>query len=208
MRATLTRAQLLSRGAHGGATLLIAGPAFGALAGVAEGAPPSAGLGVLVAADLAYVRLLIGVELLLVDFYANAIASGHLGRAARYSARLALVNETEHHDFLAYVLGAAGLTALTAADIDFSYPTGSYYSAASVTKLAVALETLALGSYLGAAGEIANPVLAAAVAQITANEAQHLSAFSIRAAQPAFHDAFPAPLTIEEASNALDTYAS
>jgi hypothetical protein len=77
-----------------------------------------------------------------------------------------------------------------------------------VTKLASTLEQLALGAYLGAAGNIANAVVASAVAQITANEAQHLAALSLRAGQPAYHDAFPVPLTIVEASDALSAYTS
>jgi hypothetical protein len=208
MTASLTRTELLSRGMRGGAALLAGGSAFGALAAAAQATPPSASLGALGAADLAYTRLLIGVELLLIDFYTSAIAAKHLGPPALADARLALTNETEHYDFLAYVLTFAGQAPLTAANVDFTYPSGAYYTAASVTGLALTLETLALGAYLGAAGNVTNPVLAAGVAQITANEAQHLCAFSRRGRQPPFHDAFPPPLTIAEASDALDSYTS
>jgi len=208
MIARLTRSQLLSRGARVGTGLLIGGSAAGALAIPADGFPPAAALGTIGAADLAYARLFIGVELLLIDFYTNAIAARHLAVDALADARLALINESEHYAFLAYAIRSAGLTPLTAADIDFSYPAGSYYSASSVEQLAVTLETLALGAYLGSAGVVANPVLQSAIAQITANEAEHLSACSARTARPAFHDAFPAVLTIAEASNALDAYAN
>ncbi len=210
MAAPLTRSELLSAGGRGAAALLLAAPALTVLAAPtdADAAPPSGALGALGTADLAYARLLIGVELLTIDFYTNAIASKHLSAAPRYAANVAAVNENEHYAFLAYVLTSAGLTPLTAADVDFSYPTGSYYSAASVTALAVTLETLSLGAYLGAAGTVANPVLAGAIAQITANEAQHLSAFARRGRRPAFHDAFPPSLTMAEASDALDAYAS
>ena len=208
MTASLTRSQLLSRSARGGAALLIGGSVLGALAVPADGSPPAAALGSLGAADLAYARLFVGVELLLIDFYTNAIAAGHLSAGALAEARVALINESEHYAFLAYAIRSASLTALTAADVDFSYPAGSYYSASSVEQVAVTLETLALGAYLGSAGVVANPVLQSAIAQITANEAEHLSACSARTARSAFHDAFPAALTIAEASNALDAYAS
>ena len=208
MSASLTRSQLLARGARGGASLLIGGSALGALAVPAEGAPPAGALGPLGGADLAYARLFVALELLLIDFYTHAVAARHLSAGALAGARLALINESEHYAFLAYAFRSAGLTPLTAADVDFSYPAGSYYSASSLTKLAVALETLALGAYLGSAGVVANPVLQSAIAQITANEAQHLSACSARAELPAFHDAFPPSLTIAEASNALDAYAT
>jgi hypothetical protein len=186
----------------------MAGTALGALAAPAAAAPPAAPLGALGTGDLAYTRLLIGVELLLADFYANAIAARHLADPALSDAGLALTNENEHYAFLAYVVTTAGQVPLTAADIEFNYPGGSYYTAASLTELAVTLETLALGAYLGAAGSVANPVLAGALAQITASEAAHLAAFSLHARKQAFHDAFPTALTIGEASDALDVYTS
>ena len=152
--------------------------------------------------------MLVGVELLMVDFYTDAVASQHLRGAALADAELALVNEGEHYNYVAAIAAATGVAALTAADINFTYPSGAFFTAKSVTKLAITLEQLALGAYLGAAGSIANPVVAAAVAQITANEAQHLAAFSLHAEQAAYHDAFPEPMTIEEASDALDAYTS
>jgi hypothetical protein len=208
VESSLTRSQLLSSSARGSAALLLGATAIGALAGSAQAAPPPAALGNLAAGDLAYARLLIGVELLAIDLYTNAVASRHLRAGTLGDARLALINEKEHYTFLAYVLTAAAQTPLRAADVNFSYPSGSYYSAGSVVGLAVTLEAISLGSYLGAAGNLSNPVLASAVAQITANEAQHLSAFSLRGRQPAFHDAFPTALTIAEASDALDAYTS
>jgi len=204
----LTRRRLFGSGARGGAAVLLGGSAAGVLAATAHATPPAAALGAVGAADLAYVRMLIGAELLLVDFYTEAVASKRLRGRSLADARLALINEGEHYNYLAAVVGSTGAAALTAADVNFTYPNGAFFTAASVTKLAGTLEQLALGAYLGAAGNIANPVVAAAVTQITANEAQHLAAFSLRAGQPAYHDAFPDPLTIEEASDALAAYTS
>jgi hypothetical protein len=206
--AGVTRSELLSSGLRGGAALLATGSVLGALADSAAAAPPGGALGTLAAGDLAYVRLLIGVELLAIDFYTHAIAAKHLRSETSADARIALVNESEHYAYLAGALTGVGATPLTTADITFAYPAGSFYTAASVTGLAVILELLSLGAYLGAAGNLSSPVLQAAVAQITANEAQHLSAFSIHSGAPAFHDAFPGALTIAEASDALDAYTT
>ena len=152
MGAGVTRSQLLSgAGVRGGAALVATGSVLGALADGAAAAPPSDALGTLAAGDLAYVRLLIGVELLAVDFYTHAVGSGHLHAERFADARVALVNESEHYTYLAGALTSAGDTPLTAADINFSYPAGSFYTAASVTGLAVVLELLSLGAYLGAA---------------------------------------------------------
>jgi hypothetical protein len=188
--------------------LLITTSTLGALADAAEAAPPSGALRALPAGDLAYTRLLIGLELLMVDFYTQAIASKRLRRGAHADARVALVNESEHYTYLAGAITAAGGTPLGAADVTFSYPSGSFYSAASVTSLAVTLELQALGTYLGAPGNLTSAVLQTAVAQITASEAQHLSAFYTHTGAPAFYQAFPDALTIAEASDALDAYTS
>jgi Ferritin-like domain len=208
MSGRFTRSALLGTGARSSAALLLGGSAVGVLAATAEADPPAGPLGAISASDLAYVRLLIAVELLMANFYTEAIASKHLQQKALADARLALINEGEHYTYLAAVLTSTGLVALTAADVNFNYPQASFYTAASVTGLAVTLELVALGSYLGAAGNIANPVLQSAVAQITANEAQHFSAFALHSGQRAFEQGFPQVLTIQEASDALDAYTS
>jgi len=202
--AELTRAQLLRNAA------LLAGAGIGVFASTAGATPPSYALGLLPAGDLAYARLLIAGELLAIDFWTHAVGSGHLGRRAADDARLALANERGHYAFLAGLVTTSAQTPLTAADIDFHYPAGAFYTADSVTRLAVTLESNALGAYLGAVGAVATPALVAALAQIAANEAQHLTAFARgRGGRAAgFQDAFPAPMTIEDASNALDSYTS
>jgi hypothetical protein len=193
---------------RGGAALVLGGVGFGVLASAADATPPNDALGALPAADLAYVRLLIGWELLTIDFYTHAVGSGHLNRATADVARLALANEQAHYTYLAGVLAGAGDVALTSADVSFSYPTGAFYTARSVMHLATTLENYALGACLGAGGNVVTPALASAIAQITANEAQHLSVLSLRDGVAAFQDAFPATMTMEDSSNALDTYTS
>lgn len=207
MVSTLTRSQLLGAGARGGAALLLTGAPLAAFAATAGATAPASALGALPAGDLAYTRLLIGVELLAVDFYSQAIAARHLRGEALASARLALANEQAHYSYLAGVLSGAGQTPLSAQDVNFSYPARSFYTAASLTSLATTLEKLSLGAALGAGAALTTPALAGAVAQLAANEAQHLCALA-RRGRPPFQDAFPAPLTIEEASDALAAYTS
>jgi len=206
--APLTRADLLSGGFRTGTALLLAGSGLGVLAAAADATPPDDALGALPAADLAYVRLFVAWELVSVDFYTHALGSGHLDRATADIVRLALANEQAHYTYAAGVLAGAGDVALTAADVTFSYPTGTFYTSRSVKHFALTLERNLLGTYLGAGGAIATPALAAAVAQVAANEAQHLSVISMRARTAAFQDAFPATMTMEDSSNALETYTS
>jgi hypothetical protein len=201
---TLTRNQFFGAG-----FALVAGAtALGLEPATALAQPPAGATGAIPAGDLAYVRLLIGVELLAADFYTEAIASKHLRGRGNEDAVTALVNETEHYDYLGFLVKSGGGVPLTAADVNFSYPTGAFYTAKSVLALATTLEALSLGAYLGAPGNVLNPVVQAAIAQITATEAQHLSAFSLRSGGTAFQAAFPQAMTIEEASDALGAYTS
>ena len=126
MGSGVSRAELLRRGAVGGGALLVSASGFSAFAGTASAdAPP--------AADLAYLRLLIAAELLGIDFQTHALASRklHTKGAAALIKRMR-ADETAHYARLAAVLTAAGQTPATSADIDFSYPEGSFRSRASI----------------------------------------------------------------------------
>jgi Ferritin-like domain len=206
--AELTRGDVLRAAGRGGAALALAGTGLGAFVASADATPPNSSLGALPAGDLAYARLLIATELLSIDFYGHAIGSGHLDRRSADAARLAHANEQAHYAFLARAMVAAGQPPLTAAGIDFSYPAKAFDDASSVLDLAITLETLSMSACLGAAGGVATPGLAGAIAQIAVNEAQHRTVLAATAHADLFRDAFPRAMTIEEASNALDAYTS
>ena len=157
----------------------------------------AASLGIVPApdADLAWARLLIATELLADDFYTRALATGVSG--ALHEAR---ANERAHYAGLAALMNENGQPPAQAGDIDFSYPAGSFSGSAPVRRLGIALETLQLGAYLGAADTLVSEPLRGIVARIAANEAQHLTIF-----EP-FHASFPVALTIEQASDGLGRY--
>src|SRR4051812_46648600 len=162
----LDRQELLTRGGRGGAGLLVAGSVFWLSAGeaAADTIPDN---------DLAYARVLVAVELLAGDFYANAIAAKRLGKAPTGDLRRALADEKKHYAAAAAILTSQSQVPATADDIDFSYPNGSFASAGSIAKLGVRLETLALGAYLGAVAGFVTESLKQPAAQVAANEAQH-----------------------------------
>lgn len=201
MTASLSRAQLFSRGAKGGAVFLIAGSAAGLFAG-------SAAADAIPDGDLAYARLLVGAELLASDFYAQAIASKRFSGDAVKSLKRALFNEQEHYQAMAQILSGAGQLPAEAEDFDFSYPKGSFASTASVAKLGVTLETAFLGAYLGAVDGLQTAVLKQPVARIAACEAQHLSMFARSSGRDPVGNSFPGSLTIDQASDALDAFSS
>ena len=66
------------------------------------------------------------------------------------------------------------------------------------------LETAFLGAYLGAVDGSQTRALKQPAARIAASEAQHLSVFARLAGAGPVGLSFPAPLTIDEASDALD----
>lgn len=200
MNDSMTRGQLLRRGAGSSAALVVAGAALGPLADGAAAALP--------AGDTAYVRLLVGGELLLSDFYSQAIAASVTGNVLTKYLKLAYFNEQQHYQSVAGILSGEGVTPAVSSDITFSYPDGTFASGKSILALARTLETAVLGAYLGAQGSIETTSLLTGLSQIAANEAQHLSYFMMASGGKAFSLSFPPALTITEASNAFAAYSS
>jgi Ferritin-like domain len=200
MSPTLTRAQLFTRTAKGGAALLVAGSALGQFVGTAAADP-------LPDADLAYARLLVATELLGVDFYGKAIASHKVGPRLLKRLKLAHANELQHYQSVGTILTGAGFTPAGTADLDYAYPRGAFRSEGSVAKVALELETIMLGAYLGAVEGIQTAALKPVVARIAASEAQHVAYLSTIKGLSSFQ-AFPNPMTIQQVSNALDVYTA
>jgi Ferritin-like domain len=201
VKARLSRDQLLRRGALGGGALVLSGSVFASLAGRAAAATvPDV--------DLTYLRLLIGAELLAADFQAQALSSGKLGRPAAAVVRKMAGDEKAHYAGLAQLLTAAGQVPATADDIDFVYAKGSFGSSPSILKLAAQIETLVLGTYLGAIENIQTPELRLPIGQIAANEAQHVGALAALAGRTAIGRAFAPSLSVDAASAALDRFES
>ncbi len=201
MKAPLSRTQLISRGAKGGAAFLLT-------SSVAEAFTGSAAADTISEDDLAYARLLVGAELLALDFYVRAIGSKQFGRDASKSLKRARFNEQEHSRAVSAILSEAGQAPASAADFDFSYPKGTFASKASIAKLGVRLETAFLGAYLGAVDGLQTDVLKQPVARIAASEAEHLSLFRRLSGNDPIGISLPRPLTIDEASDALDAFTS
>jgi hypothetical protein len=197
----VSRAQLFSRGAKGGAAFLLAGSLAGSLvdSAAAETIPDG---------DLAYARMLVGAELLALDFYTRAIVSKRLGPDALGYMKRARLNEREHYAKVSEILSGSGQTPAVAADFDFSYPKGAFVSRSSIAKLGVTLEAAFMGAYLGAVDGLQTDALKQPVAQIAANEAEHLSVFMRLSGRNPIGILLPRPLTIDQASNALDVFTS
>lgn len=201
MPSRFSRAGLLRRGLVGGGSLVAVGSASSAFAASASALGPAGG-------DLASLRLLIGAELLALDFQARALASGKL-QASRHALIVRIhADEQAHYDGLASLMNGAGQTPATADDIDFAYPGGTFGSQASILELSGKLEELQLGAYVGVSQTMSAPRLRLAVAQITANEAQHVAALATASGRPAIGRAFGPALSSSAVTSVLDDYES
>jgi rubrerythrin len=198
---SITRAQLLSRSARGGAALLVAGSALSQFVEAAAADP-------LPGSDLAYARLLVGAELLASDFYSQAIAAANTKPTVMKYLKRAYANEQEHYQSVAGIISGAGQTPAVSGDIDFNYPKGTFESEKSILKFAQQLEGTILGTYVGAIGGMQTNSLKTGLAQIAACEAQHSAYFDTVLGGKTFSLAFPPALTIDQASNALDAYTA
>jgi hypothetical protein len=106
------------------------------------------------------------------------------------------------------ILTGAGQTATTAGGIDFSYPAKAFESRGRIARLALELERIALGAYLGAVAAVQTSSLKLPLAQIATCEAQHVSVFAAEATGHGLGGSFGEPLSIDQASDALGRYTS
>lgn len=180
---------------------MAAGSVFEAFSGSVAAAPLPDG-------DLAFARLLVGAELLAIDFYTQAIAAKQFGPVTQKYMAIALQNEQAHYQSVSLILSGAGQTPAVATDFNFSYPSGSFGSRGSIASLGRQLETVFLGAYLGAIAGIQTAALAGPLARIAASESQHLSLWETEVDGRPISSAFPAPITIDQVSDAMAAYTS
>src|SRR6202035_4013207 len=158
--------------------------------------------------DLAYVRLLVGAELLAANFYSQAIAAANSSAVVTKYLKRGYFNEQEHYGSVAGILTGASVTPAVAGDFTFSYPAGTFDSEGSIVAFAAQLESTILGAYLGAIGQIQTASLLGGLAQVAACEAQHASYFTAASGAKAFNLSFPPQSTIDQASNSFDAYTA
>jgi ferritin-like protein len=197
----LSRTELIRRGAGGGAALVASGTGLVAFAAPAAADAVPDG-------DLAYLRLLVATELLKADFASNALRGAQLGRWTARLFRRTRSDDRAHYKRLATLMSDAGQQPASAADIDFSYPSGTFRSASSIKNRGLRIGTLAVGAYVGALENVQTPSLRLPLAGIAANEAQQVSALAQLVGHPPVGAAFASALPIAAVSAALAAYES
>ena len=195
MTLSISRADLVRRGA----ALAVTGAAVGVFTETASADPISD-------QDLAYVRLLVTAELLQSNFYNQAVAASNTSGEVEKFLKRAYMNEQEHYNSVAGIISGAGNVPAVSADINFSYPAGTFDDETSILKAAAALESAVVSMYAGAMGGIVTNQFKAGIGQIAACEAQHASYFQAATGGHPFWLSFPPAFTIQQASDAMNAY--
>jgi hypothetical protein len=194
MTTTTSRAEFLTLGAKGGIALMAGGAVLAAATGRATAAADG---------DVAIAKLAATAELLAIDFYGRAIEDGGFTGDLLAYMKAARQNEQEHHDALAKVLGADAPTGVM-----FTYPNGTFASAAGIATTGAALETAFVGAYIGAVEALSSDDLKLVAGQIGANEAQHLTVLNslVAGGTPVPAPSFPDALTAKQATAAVTPF--
>lgn len=194
MTMTTSRGEFISLGAKGGLALVVGGSLLGVAAGPALGQATG---------DVEIAKLAATAELLALDVYTRAIDTGFFSGDVLAYMQAARQNEQDHYDALAEVLGSEAPSGVM-----FTYPNGTFASAASIAATGVALETAFVGAYLGAVEALESNDLKAVAGQIGANEAQHLTTFKRLDAGNKLvpNPSFPESLTAQQATAAVTPF--
>jgi rubrerythrin len=160
---------LRNAGLAAGGTLLASG-AFGALAGRASAAPPTAVPDQAPASDVAILKYALTLEYLEAAFYKEAVASGKLHGDVAAFARKVARDEATHVAALRQALGSAAQASPT---FDFQ---GTTRSRTKFLQTSYALENTGVSAYLGQAGNIKTPSILLTAASIVTVEARHSGA--------------------------------
>ena len=134
MTTMTSRGEFLSTGMKGGIALVAGGAVLGMAAGPALGQATG---------DVAIAKLAATAELLAIDFYGKAIGTGLFKADELAYLNAAKMNEQDHYDALAKVLGSK---AVKSPAFDFGGATGSQKA---FTAAAIAIEDLGVSAYAG-----------------------------------------------------------
>jgi rubrerythrin len=187
-----------------GAALAVGGSVAALAAGRA-----GATVGPLSDGDLAWARIAVAAELLAIEFYTELAKANLVAKKEEQAALTrALSNEQAHYPVASQILTGAGQTAAQPGDFDYTFPADAFKSLGAAAKLGETLETAFLGIYLGGVDGLADPDLKTVFARIAASEAQHLTIFDGLTRGKPIGSPFPAPLSADDASAALDPYLS
>ena len=156
--------------------------------------------------EIAYANFAIAAEYLMADYYARVLKAGLLHGSARNGAVAARRNEGDHVAALATLLADAGQTVPVAEDFEFAWPARTFRSLGDATSTGTKIEAAVVGAYLTAATTITVESYRSLFARALADHARHLAVLSWVSTGKPVTGAFPAALSLEEATSQLEPY--
>jgi Ferritin-like domain len=200
MTTRISRATLLSRSAKGGLALAVGVTSFESQTAPAKAAGN--------ADDVPYVVLAVAAAQLGAAFYGELSAAKLFDAAEGSYFKRALENERDHYTAMAKALSDAGVTAAQPGDFDITFPRDAFSSRMSSARVGMKLEKIFLGIYLGGVASVQDRQLQSTMARIAASHGEHLGLLRRIARSKPVGASFPAPLSLEEASTALEGFIS
>ena len=156
--------------------------------------------------EVAYANFGIAAEYLMADYYARILKAGLLHGSPRNGATAARRNEGDHATALATLLTDAGQTVPVGEDFEFAWPARTFRSLGDATITGAKIEAAVIGVYLTAATTITVESYRSLFARALADHAQHLAVLSWVSTGKPVATAFPAALTLEQATTQLEPY--
>ncbi len=156
--------------------------------------------------EIAYANFAIAAEYLMADYYARILKAGLLHGSARNGATVARRDEGAHVAALATLLADAGQTVPIAEDFQFAWPARTFRSLGAATASGAKIEAAVIGAYLTGATTITVESYRSLFARALADHAQHLAVLSWVSTGKPVAGAFPAALSLEEATSRLGPY--
>jgi Ferritin-like domain len=155
--------------------------------------------------DLAFANFGAASELLLKDFYANALQAKLLRGSGYTVLRQGRSAAARHATALSAVLTGAGDAAPVEEDFEFVWPTRTFRTAGSILTTGSALHRALQGAYQAGAASASEASYRVLYASLAAAAGQQLGALTVLSGDIEIHP-FPVALDLEAASAALERY--
>ena len=172
---------------------------------LALGAPWLSTAGAATEDELAFANFGSSAELLLKDFYAQALEAKVLGAEATEALKRGRSAAAQHAKALADLLTGAGDVAPVEEDFEFVWPAATFKSVRATTRTGLGVLHALLGAYQTAASSVVEPSYRVLYASLVASIGQQIGELASLAGS-AGTEPFPVALELESASAALEQF--
>ena len=155
--------------------------------------------------ELAFANFGAAAELLLKDFYAQALEAKVLGAEAGDTLKRGRSAAAQHAKALADLLTGAGDVAPVEEDFEFAWPAVTFRTARSTTRTGLGVLRALLGAYQMASSSVVEPSYRVLYASLAASIGQQIGELASLVGG-AGTEPFPVAMELESASTALEQF--